>query len=186
MVHTSHESSADLAEQIFQYLVLMCYRIHPAFSIGRWTGWCFWRREFLYQFVNKDKILHWLIYFQKLLKVKEKQFPLVWIWQLCSSLPSQVLIQVLVCQLTKRKVGHLQGMLKRSISFQYTLYVNNDKLGWSVLPDLFILQALGTVYWGHCPWRQLARTSFLSGVNALKRDLAQQFQSMLGSFIFIY
>lgn len=27
----------------------------------------------MYQFVNKDKILHWFNYFQKLLKVKEKQ-----------------------------------------------------------------------------------------------------------------
>lgn len=42
----------------------------------------------MYQFVNKDKILHWLNYFQKLLKVREATSPELHFTAAFFSLPS--------------------------------------------------------------------------------------------------
>lgn len=63
-------------------------KLYTSCFLDREMTWVvFLKESFLYQFVNKDKILHWLNYFQKLLKVKEKQFPEVWSWHFCSSFP---------------------------------------------------------------------------------------------------
>lgn len=79
----------------------------PSSSVARWTGWCFWRRVSCISLLTKIRYYTGWITFKAESKREAISVSLD-LTVLFSSLPSQVSIQVLVCRLTKRKVGHLR------------------------------------------------------------------------------